>query len=100
VFNLYGLKGNNDKLCWPDKHGRRCEIDHLVSRELGGDDDIFNLWPEPYGGHPWNASAKDRVENRLHKEVCTGNLTLEDAQTEIRFDWRIPYRRYFGEPIR
>lgn len=94
VFARYGLKGNT---CAPDKHGRHCEIDHLISRELGGADDILNLWPQPYGGK-LNASDKDRVENKLHKEVCEGVITLEDAQDEIRIDWRIAYRRYFGQP--
>lgn len=98
VFERYGLKGNTDRACKRDAHGRRCEIDHLISRELGGADDILNLWPQPYGTEPWNASRKDRVENRLHKEVCAGRITLEDAQEEIRLDYRVPYIRYFGEP--
>lgn len=98
VFARYGLRGNTDKACKRDAHGRRCEIDHLISRELGGADDVDNLWPQPYGGKPWNATRKDRVENRLHKEVCAGNITLEQARKEIRADYRIPYRRYFGNP--
>lgn len=98
VFVRYGLSGNTDPACIRDKHGRRCEIDHLISRELGGADDVDNLWPQPYGGKPWNAVRKDRVENRLHKEVCAGNITLQDAQREISVDYRIPYIRYFGEP--
>lgn len=97
VFARYGLIGNKDKACLVDKHGRRCEIDHLVSRELGGADDVDNLWPQPYGGL-WNAAMKDRIENRLYREVCSGVISLEHAQNEIRLDWRIPYRRYFGEP--
>lgn len=98
AFTRYGLTGNADKSCIKDKNGRHCEIDHCISRELGGADDVDNLWPQPYGGKPWNASAKDRVENRLHKEVCAGSITLEQAQKEICSDYRIPYRRYFGEP--
>jgi hypothetical protein len=97
VFVLYNLSGNTDKSCKLDRHGRRFEIDHLVSRELGGADVVENLWPQCYSGR-WNAVMKDRLENRLHKEVCSGNLSLEHAQNEIRLDWRIPYRRYFGEP--
>ena len=98
VFQAYGLSGNDDSPCVPDKNGRRCEVDHLISRELGGADDVRNLWPEPYGTQPWNAARKDRVENRLHKEVCAGNISLEEARKEIVKDWRIPYKRYFGEP--
>ncbi len=73
------------------------EIDHLISRELGGADDVKNLWPQPYTGS-WNAHLKDRVENRLHVEVCAGRLALDAAQREIAVDWRVSYRRYFGEP--
>lgn len=94
VFRLYGLSGNDDESCPLDRSGRRFEIDHLISRELGGADDIKNLWPQCYSGK-WNAVMKDRVENRLHKEVCIGNLTVEEAQTAIAADWRIPYRQFF-----
>lgn len=73
------------------------EVDHLVSRELGGADAVANLWPEPYTG-PWNAHMKDRVENRLHVEVCAGRLPLGEAQHDISTDWRAAFVRYFGEP--
>ena len=38
--------------------------------------DPRNLWPEPYP----RASAVDQVENALNHEVCTGRLTLQQAQ--------------------
>lgn len=98
VFARYGLSGNSDAACVPDGKGRRCEVDHLVPRELGGADLIRNLWPQPYGSQPWNAVRKDRVENRLHKEVCDGRLSLEHAQREIMRDYRVPYLRYFKHP--
>ena len=98
VFAKYGLSGNDDPACVADSRGRHCEIDHLISRELGGADDEANLWPEPYGTEPWNAARKDRVENRLHKELCAGNISLSAAQLEIKTDWRVPYKRYFGSP--
>lgn len=98
AFRRYGLTGNKDRACRPDKHGRRCEVDHLISLELGGANDILNLWPQPFGTYPWNATRKDKLENRLHNEVCAGTITLDDAQQEIRTDYRVPYIRYFGEP--
>src|SRR6185437_6096881 len=67
-----------------------CEIDHLISRELGGDDAEDNLCPQPYTQHP-GAHEKDWLENQLHKEVCAGTITLEDAQKEIRDDWYAAY---------
>jgi hypothetical protein len=93
VFREYGLTGNTDPFCQP----KGCEIDHLISRELGGADDVQNLWPQSYYG-PWNAHMKDRVENRLHKDVCAGAITLDAAQTGIMKDWIALYRDYFGEP--
>ena len=51
--------------------------DHLISLELGGDpNDPRNLWPEPYP----RASAVDQVENQLNHLVCTGQITLAEAQ--------------------
>jgi hypothetical protein len=51
--------------------------DHLVSLELGGNPtDARNLWPEPYP----RAAEVDRIENQLNHEVCTGALTLAEAQ--------------------
>jgi hypothetical protein len=51
--------------------------DHLISLELGGDPtDPRNLWPEPYP----RAATVDRIENQLNAAVCSGKLTLEDAQ--------------------
>ena len=82
--------------CHRDRSGRLIEIDHLISRELGGADVTANLWPECYAGQ-WNASMKDRLENRLHREVCAGRMTLEQARTEIATDWRAAYRRFFME---
>jgi len=53
--------------------------DHLISLELGGDPtDPRNLWPEPYP----RASAVDQIENRLNDEVCSGSLSLHDAQEQ------------------
>jgi len=62
------------------------EIDHLISLELGGADDVKNLWPQPYYQHP-GAHEKDAVENYLHRKVCGGQINLTDAQKAIANDW-------------
>jgi hypothetical protein len=98
VFQRYGYTGNDDPRCVPDAHGRRCEIDHVLSRELGGADVVENLFPQAYGSQPWNAVRKDRLENRLHRELCAGRLTLPAARALLMPDWRVGYRRYFGAP--
>jgi hypothetical protein len=96
VYERYGLAGNHTGYCAAGPEG--CEVDHLVSLELGGANDIENLWPQSYDGSPWNAHVKDRLENTLHKLVCAGTITLDEAQTEIRGDWTAAYRKYLGEP--
>jgi hypothetical protein len=51
--------------------------DHLISLELGGNPtDPRNLWPEPYP----RAAEVDQTENELNAEVCSGRLTLAQAQ--------------------
>lgn len=70
------------------------EVDHCVSLELGGSNDIENLWPQSYTGL-WNAHLKDRLENWLHKEVCKGNIPLDVAQHEIcAGGWMASYKKY------
>lgn len=63
VFALYGYSGNDDPRCVPSGK-QHCEIDHLISRELGGADDVKDLWPEAYGTTPWNAYLKDKTVMR------------------------------------
>ncbi len=53
--------------------------DHLISLELGGNPtDPRNLWPEPYP----RAAEVDKIENQLNDAVCSGRLTLAQAQRE------------------
>lgn len=80
VYRRYGLKNVTGE------H----EVDHFISLELGGSNDISNLWPEFYEPRP-GAHEKDRVENWLHKQVCDGNMTLAEAQRQIRTDWYAVY---------
>jgi hypothetical protein len=64
--------------------GPKYELDHLVPRELGGADDVQNLWPQLIA----EAHQKDRVENFLHVQVCAGKISLVEAQRQITEDWR------------
>ena len=51
--------------------------DHLISLELGGHPtDPRNLWPEPYP----RAAGVDQLENELNADVCSGKLSLAEAQ--------------------
>ena len=99
AFEAYGYSGYDDPRCMSDNPRRSCEIDHLISRELGGADDVANLWPQAYQSSPWNATMKDKLENRLHKEVCvTHSITLKQARELIVNDWREAYVKYYGRP--
>ena len=70
------------------------ELDHLISLELGGSpDSTKNLFPEPYN-IDLNAKKKDLVENYLHKQVCDGAMTLQEAQQEISHDWVTVYHQH------
>jgi hypothetical protein len=68
------------------------EVDHLVSLELGGSNEIANLWPEAANPTP-GFHQKDQVENYLHDQVCSGAISLSDAQVEIATDWLSVYNR-------
>jgi len=81
---LYGIDKAHCVGLQPDGSGY--EIDHLVSLELGGSNDVKNLWPQPYNPRP-AAKEKDIVENWLHAQVCSGKIDLSTAQQEIASDW-------------
>ena len=79
VFAAYGIS-------FPPASGA-FEVDHYIPLELGGSNDLANLWPEPASPTP-GFRQKDCVENYLHAQVCTDNtMTLAQAQRAITSDW-------------
>ena len=62
------------------------EVDHLVSLELGGSNDISNLWPESADPIP-GFHQKDGLEDSLHAQVCNGSISLQQAQQQIATNW-------------
>ncbi len=68
------------------------EVDHLVSLELGGSNDIANLWPEAASPTP-GFHQKDQVENYLHDQVCSGKIPLKQAQIDIATNWLAVYNQ-------
>lgn len=68
------------------------EVDHLVSLELGGSNDISNLWPELASPTP-GFHQKDQVENYLHDQVCSGKIPLKQAQIDIATNWLAIYNQ-------
>ncbi len=87
VYNSYGVRSHS-----PGQY----EIDHLVSLELGGSNDIANLWPEAASPVP-GFHEKDRYENYAHDQVCRGEISLQEAQQRIAGDW-LKYWQEAGQP--
>ncbi len=77
VFQEYGIP-------WSTRSNY--EVDHLISLELGGSNDISNLFPESHLIKN-NSFTKDSFENYLHKQVCANKISILDAQYEIATDW-------------
>lgn len=71
VFAEYGIYG---------EERRRYVIDHRVPLEIGGGNDIRNLWPELRDA----AERKDRLEDKARRDVCSGRVTLGEAQGRFR----------------
>lgn len=87
VYSSYGIKSHI---------AGQYEVDHLVSLELGGSNDISNLWPEAASPKP-GFHEKDQVENYLHDQVCSGAISLQQAQIEIATNWLDVYNRMTGK---
>ena len=83
VFAEYGITSHG-----PGEY----EVDHLISLELGGSNDIANLWPEPAEPRP-GFHEKDKVENYLHQQMCNGAISMADAQYTIATDWLSVYNQ-------
>jgi hypothetical protein len=86
VFELYKIDPTSDKF----------EVDHLISLQLGGSNDITNLWPQSYTTKPLNARVKDGLENTLHSLICKGKVSLKTAQYDISTNWIEAYKKYVG----
>ena len=92
VFESYGIAN-----CPPC--GKDYEVDHLIPLEVGGSNDITNLWPQAYATQPWNARVKDCLEDRLHELVCAGKVPLQEAQQAISSNWIDAYHKYMTMPV-
>jgi hypothetical protein len=77
-------------------YARPYEIDHIVSLELGGSNDVANLYPEAASNPSPGYHVKDRLENRLHSLVCSHQLGLRSVQRAIASNWVVLYRSVYG----
>jgi len=79
---------------YTDKDMTHYEEDHFVPLSSGGNSTAEgNLWAQPRFGN--NASAdKDIVESGVHRDLCKGKLTLQQAQNIFLSDWRLWLEQY------
>lgn len=85
VYEEYGLPPTGHQ---PGEY----EVDHIISLELGGSNDIANLWPEAADPRP-GYHEKDKVENYLHDQVCSEKISLQQAQELIANNWLEVYQQ-------
>jgi hypothetical protein len=79
---------------YSDKRLSSYEEDHLISLQLGGHPkDPGNLWPEAYA-EPCGARRKDVIETKLKRLVCSGKISLAEAQQAIASNWVVAYNQY------
>lgn len=94
VYRRYGMVGPSAAFPGTDLLPPY-EVDHLVSLELGGSNDITNLWPEAFE-QPMGARQKDHLEQRLHHMICADLISVEEAQRAIATDWVAAFQKYVG----
>jgi cytochrome c-type biogenesis protein CcmH/NrfF len=70
------------------------ELHHIIPLGLGGHPrKLENLELQLRAGES-GAKRKDQIEATLQCMVCSGQVTLADAQREILTDWQAAYHRY------
>ena len=93
VYKNAGITYGDRKLC-----SLGYEVDHRISLELGGTNDISNLQLQAYCTKAqlpinfpksvlYDARAKDQAENKANKEICSGAVAPATAQQNI-YNWK------------
>ncbi len=62
------------------------EVDHFIPLEIGGSNDLTNLWLEPATPTP-GFHQKDQFENFEHGQMCNGTISVAEAQSRMDSDW-------------
>ena len=71
------------------------EVDHFIPLEIGGSNDITNLWLEPATPTP-GFHQKDQFENFEHGQVCNGTISVTEAQRRMASDWYLYWQEEVG----
>jgi hypothetical protein len=70
-------------------------VDHFIPLEIGGSNDIKNLWLEPATPMP-GFHQKDQFENFEHDQVCDGTVSAAEAQSRMVSDWYFYWQQEVG----
>ena len=87
VYAEYGVS-------YPQPKGEY-EVDHFIPLEIGGSNDIKNLWLEPATPTP-GFHQKDQFENFEHGQVCNGTISAAEAQSRMVSDWYLYWEEEVG----
>jgi hypothetical protein len=72
----------------PATQAKQWVLDHIVALEVGGCAKCAaNFQLQPVQGKD-GGKAKDVIENRMHRAVCAGTMTLEAAQQCLSSNWK------------
>lgn len=71
----------------PLERRRYYAIDRLIPKELGGADDIRNLWPQRLSARPYGPRRKRLLTQHLLEMIAAKQITLAEAQREMSEDW-------------
>jgi hypothetical protein len=70
-------------------------VDHFIPLEIGGSNDLTNLWLEPAAPTP-GFHQKDQFENFEHQQVCIGTISATEAQRRMVSDWYFYWQEEVG----
>ena len=82
---------------YPGAAPKGFELDHRVPIEAGGCPNCAsNLWIQPWQNPAhhhctptvlMDAACKDRLENYVHRQICSGTMTLAHGQSVFLGNW-------------
>jgi hypothetical protein len=70
------------------------DLEHLVPVALGGSNDPDNLYPFHTNSNELTLEAKHQLADKLQAMVCSGKLSLKEAQAAFKKDWTKAYKQY------
>ena len=79
----------------PGHYGSTLEIDHIVSLELGGSNDIANLYPEK-AVRASRLPGQGQAREPAARAGLRGSMRFAPLSGGIASNWQALYKRVFG----